>query len=35
MTATGEVLEEVIKAKENIKHKYIALIHGKADSLVL
>jgi hypothetical protein len=31
MEASGEVLEELIKAKENIKRKYIALKHGKAD----
>ncbi|KAL4108110.1 hypothetical protein QTP88_018362 [Uroleucon formosanum] len=31
MTANGEVLGELIKAKENIKRKYVALKHGKAD----
>ncbi|KAF0710506.1 Uncharacterized protein FWK35_00030917 [Aphis craccivora] len=31
MEANGEVLEELIKAKENIKRKYIALKQGKAD----
>lgn len=31
MAASGEVLGELIKAKENIKRKYTALKHGKAD----
>ncbi|KAE9536194.1 hypothetical protein AGLY_007417 [Aphis glycines] len=31
MDASGEVLEELIKAKENIKRKYTALKQGKAD----
>jgi len=31
MAASGEVLGELIKAKENIKRKYIALKSGKAD----
>lgn len=31
MDSNDEVLEELIKAKENIKQKYIALKHGKAD----
>lgn len=31
MDASGEVLEELIKAKENIKRKYIALKEGKAE----
>jgi len=31
MAANGEVLGELIKAKENIKRKYVALKHGKAD----
>jgi len=31
MAANGEVLGELIKAKENIKRKYIALKQGKAD----
>ena len=31
MAANGEVLGELIKAKENIKRKYTALKHGKAD----
>jgi len=31
MTASGEVLGELIKAKENIKRKYIALKQRKAD----
>ncbi|KAL4100901.1 hypothetical protein QTP88_020926 [Uroleucon formosanum] len=31
MAASGEVFGELIKAKENIKRKYTALKHGKAD----
>jgi hypothetical protein len=31
MAASGEVLGELIKSKENIKRKYIALKSGKAD----
>jgi len=31
MAASGEVLGELIKAKENIKRKYTALKQGKAD----
>jgi len=31
MASNGEVLGELIKAKENIKRKYEALKHGKAD----
>ncbi|KAE9526191.1 hypothetical protein AGLY_013822 [Aphis glycines] len=31
MAASGDVLGELIKAKENIKRKYTALKHGKAD----
>ncbi|KAL4104851.1 hypothetical protein QTP88_020127 [Uroleucon formosanum] len=31
MAANGEVLGELITAKENIKCKYVALKHGKAD----
>ncbi|KAL4135058.1 hypothetical protein QTP88_006720 [Uroleucon formosanum] len=31
IAANGEVLGELIKAKENIKRKYVALKHGKAD----
>ncbi|KAE9522981.1 hypothetical protein AGLY_016612 [Aphis glycines] len=31
MDASGEVLEELIKAKENIKRKYTVLKQGKAD----
>jgi len=31
MLSKGEVLGELIKAKENIKRKYTALKHGKAD----
>uniref|UniRef100_A0A2S2PS91 DUF8207 domain-containing protein n=1 Tax=Schizaphis graminum TaxID=13262 RepID=A0A2S2PS91_SCHGA len=31
MDANGEVLGELVKAKENIKRKYSALKHGKAD----
>ena len=31
MSSNDEVLGELIKAKENIKRKYAALKHGKAD----
>jgi len=31
MDASGEVLEELIKAKENIKQNYIALKQGEVD----
>lgn len=31
MEANSKVLGELIKAKENIKRKYSALKHGKAD----